>query len=81
MLAFDSSTPINCQVGIIFPVPPTLGLTKNDSAKLWVIFELVGIPSQLRTRTEDLSVDICLVGFRGCIYSDRTSHVCLFSLI
>lgn len=41
MVGFDSSIPINCQVRIISPVSPTLGLTKNLPEKLWVIFEVV----------------------------------------
>ncbi|KAN0141798.1 hypothetical protein V8E53_000260 [Lactarius tabidus] len=61
MLAFDSSTPINCQVGIIFPVPPTLGLTKNDSAKLWVIFELISASLAFAAAS-------ILIVLRMCVY-------------
>ena len=81
MLGFDSSRPINCQVRIISSSSSyARGLTQNTLSKLWVIFQLVSHLFLGSTTAEDMLVDICLLGPRQRISSDRSSHVCLFSI-
>ena len=83
MLGFDSTNPIDCQVRIISPLLPTLALTGNASAKLWVVFELVShlymTRNDGRGPDSSISIDIRLLGLRGRVNSDRASHVRLFS--